>query len=126
MPATQNSPEHVAMLRLGLHRSWERRRNGEGYLYTAEMVGTDVVKIGHSLNPEVRVRDIRLSNGVKAKLLAMIQAPVEDERALHQTLRGHCRIDLPGFEFYPRTVLSHPALPDGLRVEAPAFPMWAA
>jgi|GEM_PF-3386457 len=114
--AKQNGPEHIALLRLGQRRARERRLNGEGFIYAAELPGTDIIKIGFSLMPEKRVRGVSIQNYARAQLLAKTPGTEPAERALHKVLREHCRLDLPGFEFYPRAILSHPAIPSGLRV----------
>jgi len=116
--AKQNSPEHIALLRIGQRRAHERRRSGEGFIYAAELPGTDIVKIGFSLMPEKRVRGVSIRNHARAQLLAKTPGTEPAERALHKILREHCRLDLPGFEFYPRSILSHPAIPAELRSAA--------
>lgn len=109
-----NSPEHIAMLRAGQHAANARRRLGEGFLYLAEITDLDMLKIGHSLKPALRVKNIKINSKyrVKARLLAVTPGTFDEEHSLHAELRDHRAL---GHEFYPRSVLQHPAIPAGLR-----------
>ena len=93
-----------------------RVKAGEGYLYVAEMLGTDVVKLGFSLNPKNRVRktwSFQFRGSTGPRLMAFTPYTFLQERALHRTLREH-QIGSCG-EFYPRSILTHEAIPEGLR-----------
>lgn len=97
--------------------AYERILCGDGFLYAAEIVGTDKIKIGFSLNPRKRLNGlcpwIVGENGRRGRLLRTIAGSIAQERALHKSLRDHP--SSLGSEFYLRTVLSHPAIPEGLR-----------
>jgi len=96
------------------HRGWARIRAGEGFIYVAS-VGKSWVKIGFSLNPAKRVSE--QSVPVQHILLATAPASLADEKQLHRTLRAHLGYGRTG-ETYPRTILSHPAIPAELRAAA--------
>lgn len=112
-----NSPEHIAMLRAGQHAANARRRSGEGFLYLADIPELGVLKIGHSLRPSIRVKSIKINSKhrVKAHLLATTPGTFDEEHSLHLRLREHRAL---GLEFYPRSILSHPAIPEALRSPA--------
>lgn len=103
-------PSYRAMRRAKRDAALKRIRNGEGFIYLAEVVATDVVKIGFSLNPKARVGALWLStHGTHAKLLVQVPGTWSEEIVLHRTLRG-----LSGclwHEFYRRSILNHPAIP---------------
>lgn len=104
--------------------TWHRIRAGEGFLYVVEAVGTDIIKIGFSTNPKRRIRGLygQIPLGSKPRLLAMTPGTLWQERALHKQLEGHSAL-LHSPECYPRSILSHPAIPKGLH---PAQPERAA
>jgi hypothetical protein len=100
------------------HNEAFRRMNaGEGFIYVAEIVGHDMVKIGFSLNPEFRVRGLTAFLP-PARLLTYTPGSVTAERQLHRTLAEHA-LRLRGSprrcECYRRSILSHPAIPTELR-----------
>ncbi|WP_296341548.1 GIY-YIG nuclease family protein [Reyranella sp.] len=108
----------MALLREGQRKAQQRMKAGEGFLYVAAVTGADIIKIGFSLRPEARVKHLKGRFGVSATLETMTPGSHQQERHLHIDLREH---HLPGYgcrEFYPRSVLSHPAIPDGLRKAA--------
>lgn len=97
-----------------------RIRAGEGFIYVGEVSGTDIVKIGFSVAPEQRVSSVWTFQhhgcppNAKVRLVHAIPGSYAAETALHRVLR-----DDPaalGHEFYRRSILSHPAIPSGLRV----------
>lgn len=93
----QNSPEHKAMMTASLKAARARIGAGEGFIYVAEITGTDAVKIGFSLAPERRL-------GPKVRLLGYFPASIKAERALHEHLRGKQHPDFESREVYPRSV----------------------
>lgn len=115
MPFKQNSPGHLAAMRASLLVTRTRMARGEGYLYVAELLAAeDVVKIGFSLDPERRVRALEPA----ARLLAHTPCTIEGERAIHRALKQHQITHhnrIRRSELYPRSILSHPAIPEGLR-----------
>lgn len=108
------SPESLALRNERRKASMARIRNGEGFIYLAEVVGRRAVKIGFSLKPAERARKATPIRGGKVRLIAFVPGSIAVERALHKTLREYT-IDSLGNEFYPRSILSHPAIPEGLR-----------
>ena len=89
-----------------------------GFIYVAEVVGEPVIKIGFSLTPENRLR--YLSKKRKPyRLLATTPATIAEERQLHRDLEVH-GVPAGGMgEHYPRSILTHPAIPSGLRQPSP-------
>lgn len=96
-----DSPENKAMMSASLKAARARISAGEGFIYVAEVIGTDAVKIGFSLNPERRL-------GPKARLLGYFPASIKAERALHVRLASHRHPDF-GLEVYPRSIFVHGA-----------------
>jgi hypothetical protein len=93
---------------------------GAGFLYVAEVVGTDEVKIGHALNPKRRMKALKDDYFKECRLLKSTPGSLHEEMALHDTL---CRFlgrkpRTLKVEFYPRSILNHPAIPEELRVTA--------
>jgi len=88
------SPEHQAALRRGQAAAWKRASAGEGFIYVAAVAGTDLVKVGFSLDPERRVRDW----GGRATLIGQFPASRAAERQFHRLHRDHA---VEG-EFYRR------------------------
>lgn len=82
---------------------------GEGFIYSA-LLANGVVKIGYSLTPEKRIKSFR-----GAALIGKMRATIAEERALHRTLRQFYRSDLPGFEHYSESILTHGAVPPALK-----------
>lgn len=93
-----------------------RAHAGEGFIYVAEMVGTDVVKIGFSLDPAKRMSSLGFFG--KARLLAAVPGTWAQEKELHRTLCAARYGATPFNEFYVRRVLTHEAIPEGLRSAA--------
>ncbi len=89
----------------------------EGFLYLAAVIGTDSVKIGFSRHPHVRIRHVQSRNlgRVRCRLVGFTRATLTQEHELHRALRAHSET-AHGREFYPRSILSHPAIPAELRV----------
>lgn len=101
------------------NEAYARMQAGEGYLYAAEIVKNDAIKIGFSLNPEKRVRLLRAYYSSAVRLLAFTPGSLAAERKLHTALRPHALIHHQGpCETYPRSILSHPAIPEALRSPA--------
>lgn len=110
MTACWQNPVYRERRRISRTRALERIRAGEGFIYVAEVVGGSLIKIGFSLKPKARVATLAR----KCRLLATVAASLTQEKALHQTLKGLGR----GGEYYPRSILSHPAIPAELRATA--------
>lgn len=105
----------------GHRRAMDRVIAGEGFLYIAEVIGTEIVKIGHTLDLANRVKSIRTDHGVAVKMIASIPAALTQERNLHWRLRKfRDRGPVRGCatEFYHRSVLGCEALPAALRSAA--------
>ena len=86
-------------------------------MYLAEVVGTDEIKIGHALDPAKRMSGLRADYFKSFRLLKTIPAALKEERRLHRRLsafigRRHRGIKL---EFYPRSILTHEAIPAEFR-----------
>lgn len=99
-------------------RARDRIRAGEGFLYVAQLINEpDVVKIGFALDPAKRVGSLGADAKTPATLLAAIPSTFAQECALHKKLRLHAvkRSRSRLSEYYPRSILSHPAIPEALR-----------
>ena len=102
--------------------SFERMLAGEGFVYAAEVPGTQYVKLGFSLRPEKRVGNI-FTYRIKKKagpmrLIAKAPCSFAAEKAMHKQLRDEPEAtNYP--EFYHRSVLNHPAVPAELRRATP-------
>ncbi len=100
-----------------------RIKAGEGFIYAASFTGHrygrrgPLIKIGFSLTPEKRVMiEIGKQNGyLNPVLLGVMRGSLRDEYALHKALSG---LAVHGREFYPPSILSHPAIPAELREAA--------
>lgn len=79
-----------------------------GFIYLAETPDRRTVKIGFSIDPERRIREITTFGPLR--LLAEIEGTIHEEKALHRALA-----DFAVYEFYPRSVLSHYAVPEAFR-----------
>lgn len=101
------TPEHSARLKRERKASWRRIKGGEGYLYLAEG-DAGCIKIGFSLNPQARCYELRLN------LLATVRGTHRQEIDLHMALKPNRRRN----EYYPRSILTHPAIPEALRSPA--------
>jgi hypothetical protein len=83
-------------------------RAGKGYVYVAEIEGTTDIKVGFSLDPKRRVRELtRNSRRHCYRVLVAWKGTWSDERRLHTSLRAH---QLPekaycAREHYPRSIL---------------------
>lgn len=112
------SPDYRAKRAAGHARAMERIIRGDGFLYVAEVLGTDEIKIGHALDPERRMASIWSDHGKRCRLLRCMPAELSVERRLHRRLSRFLRRPLQGInlEFYPRSILSHDAIPEGLRL----------
>lgn len=99
--------------------TWHRIRAGEGFLYVVEAVGTDIIKIGFSTNPERRIRGLygQIPLGSTPRLLIKTPGTLWQERALHKQLAGLSALRHSP-ECYWRSILSHPAIPPALREAA--------
>lgn len=83
-------------------------RAGKGYVYVAGIEGTNDIKVGFSLDPERRARELtRDSRGHVYRVLMAWPGTWSDERRIHASLRAH---QLPesvycGREHYSRSIL---------------------
>ena len=81
---------------------------GKGYVYVAGIDGTNDIKIGFSLDPARRMRELRrYGRGHTYRVLAAWPGTWSDERRIHAALRAH---QLPekiycGREHYSRSIL---------------------
>jgi hypothetical protein len=92
---------------------------GEGYIYAAVIVGTDIVKLGFSINPDARIVALHTQYKMDFDLLGQTPGKMADEMFLHGALRAHRHPDfLDKREFYPRSILTHSAVPAALRSAA--------
>lgn len=108
------TPESMARKIAGWKAARARAHAGEGFIYVAQIVGSDMVKIGFSLDPAKRMKGIWCYRwGTKARLLAQIPATWAQEKALHRALDDGS-IYHTG-EYYPSAVLFHDAIPTELR-----------
>lgn len=95
-----------------------RRRAGEGFIYVAELLGYEgIIKIGHSLTPHARMSQLKVIRGdrLRARLLAVTPGTFADEHLLHGALSRHRHPARLGNEYYPRSILTHAAIPAELR-----------
>lgn len=101
-----------------------RIREGDGFIYVAEVLGTAVIKIGFSVNPERRARSIYTfrhhgcPRDARVRVVSATPGSFAEEKSLHKVLRRDA--SALGHEFYSRSILSHPAIPAGLREAAPS------
>lgn len=91
------------------------REDRDGKLYVAKVEGHDAVKIGYSTWPTNRMNCLRAKYKLGFELLAETPATPATERRLHRHLRAHALPHLGGTEFYPISILNHPAIPAELR-----------
>ncbi len=101
MPTIAGTPEHQAVLRAALGAVWRRMKAGEGFIYVAERVGTDLIKVGFSLNPEHRMRKFSRT----LRLMGYFPASRSAEHAFHKAFRAYSAS--LGREYYRRSVLAH-------------------
>lgn len=99
----QNSPEHIAIIRRTQRAAAARKMAGEGFMYVAEIIGTDAIKIGFSLKPESRA--VRF--GTRARLLGYFPCSWAAERRFHRLHAAERHPAYPGREIYPRSILRH-------------------
>lgn len=84
---------------------WRRRMAGEGYVYVAEEVGTGIIKIGFSLDPERRMDALRLDYRRKYRLMGFVRGSNALEKRIHSWLWRRIK-PAHGFEFYRRDDLT--------------------
>jgi len=65
---------------------WRRRAAGEGYIYVAERIGTDLIKIGFSLNPEKRMLALKIDYRDDFRLMGYVPGSNLLEKQLHSVL----------------------------------------
>jgi hypothetical protein len=114
------SPETLALRTQRWRAARDRMKAGEGFIYVAEVIGTDVIKIGFSLTPETRAPKAYLNwcpvRGGRTRLVAKVRGSWEQEKDLHHALCDGG--DALGGEYYHRSILTHPAIPEALRSPA--------
>ena len=64
------------------------KKNGQIYFIR----NGDLVKIGFSINPKARLRDLQTSNGNTLELLHVTSGTRSDEASLHRRFKAHRRI----------------------------------
>lgn len=108
-----------------------RVRAGEGFIYVAEVVGADILKIGFSLDPEARIKTVWPFTREPMRLMGFFPCSLLLEKKLHRLLRPHTSVK-HGNEFYPRSIF-HDAISESPTVqrarEQAAYqtdPVWAA
>lgn len=112
------TPETRALLSTVRKAIFERMKTELGFLYVAEVIDTAKIKIGYSGDVSLRVKELnyRGYKNQRYRLIASIRGTRAQELALHRRIR-HLRS--PGYggasEYYPRTILTHEAIPAGLR-----------
>lgn len=99
------SPEHIAAISAGQKAAAARRSAGEGFIYVAAIRDTDAVKVGFSLQPEMRAT--QLGSGVR--MLGFFPASIHAEREFHAAHRSQRHPDFSGQEIYPRSVFAEAA-----------------
>lgn len=109
---------HLENMRAGRAAAQARLNAGEGFLYVARVLGTNIVKIGHALDTTKRMKSLKADYGFEFELMASVPAHFVTERRLHRRLRKHrhnggsrnsCT------EMYHISILAHEAIPDELR-----------
>lgn len=92
----------------------KRAREGDGVIYLAEVIGTDTVKIGYTINTEKCIKRIWSDHGVRVRIIGTMKAKITQEKALHWLLRKH-RDKGPvrgcATEFYHRSVVLNKHFP---------------
>lgn len=83
MPSGNLHAHHVEAIRLGKARV----AAGDGFMYVAEWRSRDVIKIGHALNVERRIKEFSI--GGYCRLLGSFPASIVAERAFHKRMRAH-------------------------------------
>lgn len=106
--------QHQINIGRGMRRIVARRQAGEGFIYAAQLNEIELVKIGHSLFPERRVLRLNITRGptYTARVLAKVPGTIWEEHELHKQLRAYRAL---GREYYPRSILTHAAIPAELR-----------
>jgi hypothetical protein len=115
-------PNARARLVAGKLRAVERMQAGEGFIYLAEIIDRDMVKIGFSLNPRRRMSHHHLREHGTPRLMATVPGTILQERQLHQALKAHQIAPRHGWrasEYYPISILIHSALPEAFRSSKP-------
>jgi hypothetical protein len=90
-----------------------RINSGEGFIYAARVGRKRKIKIGFSLKPESRLRTLAVCtkrSGTQAILIKAVPGSIRRERELHRELAAHSLSGGLGNEFYPRSILDHPAV----------------
>lgn len=100
IPAWEISPRRDRWLASN-RAQFARRENGEGFVYVAEMIGTGLLKIGFSLNPQKRMLALRADYRNTFRLLGAFACSNAEERRLHRALARHVTPALRR-EFYRR------------------------
>lgn len=109
-------PDWRAATSARLRRTRKRISAGDGNIYIARVVGTNAVKIGFALYPPARIGNLGAKYRRNFVMLKWTPGTHKDELRLHAALREHRHPRFPGcHEFYPRSILSHPAIPAELR-----------
>jgi len=106
---TGPSPAKSAVLR--------RLRVEEGDIYLAEYFNRPEIKIGFTLNLEQRKRTL-FAPWDPGRIVATVRGMFVEEQAIHRALRHLSVRQVWPIETYPRSILSHPAIPAELRSAA--------
>lgn len=87
-PAVTQTPRRVAPI-LNPKGRLKRMKNNtsDGHVYFISMVGTQFIKIGHSFDPERRLKQLQTASPVALKLIGIRPGSKHVERLFHRQLR---------------------------------------
>ncbi len=106
---------HVPMSGLTGHQAARARvHSGEGFIYLARRPGTPVIKIGFSLNPELRIKNMWSPYPRRLVLLCKIPGSLRQEQEIHRTL-GKAGLGINESEHYRSSALQHEAVPEAFK-----------
>jgi hypothetical protein len=92
---------------------------GDGFLYIAEIIGADAIKIGYSRSPASRLYQFGSRLKRPVRLLLTSPSSHEDEIILHARMAEHRHPDFPSHrEIYPTRVLCNGWVPTHIRIPA--------
>lgn len=109
IPRHTSHEAQMVHFKRSLRAARARIKAGEGYIYVAELVGHDAIKVGFSLDPAKRLSSVRIL-GIEPRLMGSFPATLLQEKAFHRAMRAKA---LPkeayGSEWYPRSALRQAA-----------------
>lgn len=92
-----------------------------GFMYVVACHSSGIVKIGFSLRPKERAKQVRPKVGPTARLVGIVRCSWGAEINLHKALRPW-HIVSKGGEFYPLEILTRAEVPEKLRAMAASCP----